>query len=143
MNIVGTPALTATCQRLREVVGNRRGTIVLGAPCAGKSTVIQLVSQASHAALCRLNPYAFPAEQLYGATHPTTQQWTDGVVPNILRAAGHSSLWLVFDGYLDSGWAEGLNPALDESSVLTLPSGERIVLHEDIKYGQLGDWVTV
>jgi dynein heavy chain len=82
-----------------------------------------------------LNPGALAASELYGAADPATGEWRDGVLARAVRDAcregeAEASLdqWVVLDGPVTSQWAETLNSVLDDSRVLTLLSGERILL---------------
>lgn len=71
-------------------------------------------------------------EELYGQFDIMTQQWTDGLASNIMRA--YSSLdtldkkWVVFDGPVDALWIENMNTVLDDSMTLCLSNGERVKL---------------
>ena len=95
-----------------------------------------------------------PKDELIGRLEPTTREWRDGVITDILRrtleaepSAAPSAErgseqgfapcaapsvakrhWLVFDGDVDPEWVEALNSVLDDNKVLTLPTGERLPL---------------
>jgi hypothetical protein len=71
---------------------------------------------------------------------PTTLEWTDGVFTGQLRAIltnmhGESKRrhWIVFDGDVDPEWAENLNSVLDDNRLLTLPSGERLEIPDNVR----------
>ena len=79
-------------------------------------------------------------EQLYGRLDASSGEWRDGLLTATLRAIlvdarGESSRrhWLVLDGDVDPGWAEGLNSVLDDNKVLTLPSGEQLPLPRHVR----------
>ena len=67
-------------------------------------------------------------------------EWTDGVFTAVLRAIlnnvkGESSRrhWIVFDGDVDPEWAENLNSVLDDNKLLTLPTGERLSIPDNVR----------
>lgn len=101
-------------------------------------------------------------DDLYGRLDATTREWTDGIFTDILRkiiannasaAAAPSAHdheehimqehckpttfprrhWIIFDGDVDPNWAENLNSVLDDNKMLTLPSGERLLLPSNVR----------
>ena len=87
-----------------------------------------------------IDPKAINKDALYGRLDSTTAEWTDGVFTQILRAVidnrrGESSKrhWIIFDGDVDPEWAENLNSVLDDNKLLTLPSGERLQVPDNVR----------
>jgi dynein heavy chain 1 len=87
-----------------------------------------------------IDPKAIHKDDLYGKLDATTAEWTDGVFTQVLRrvidnAKGESSKrhWIVFDGDVDPEWAENLNSVLDDNKLLTLPSGERLMIPPNVR----------
>mmetsp|Transcript_20729 Transcript_20729/g.31817 ORF Transcript_20729/g.31817 Transcript_20729/m.31817 type:complete len:188 (+) Transcript_20729:6466-7029(+) len=87
-----------------------------------------------------IDPKAINKEELYGKLDSTTAEWTDGVFTQILRKVidnhrGESSRrhWILFDGDVDPEWAENLNSVLDDNKLLTLPSGERLQIPDNVR----------
>ena len=79
-----------------------------------------------------LNPKSVTMGQLYGEVNPVTQEWTDGLVPTLVRMSVHDESdafnWIIFDGPVDALWIENMNSVMDDNRILTLPNGERIRL---------------
>ena len=87
-----------------------------------------------------IEPKAVSKDRLYGSLDQTTREWTDGIFTRILRdiiddahGLGNKRHWIVFDGDVDPEWIENLNSVLDDNKMLTLPSGERLLLPPNVK----------
>lgn len=87
-----------------------------------------------------VDPKAINKDDLYGKLDSTTAEWTDGVFTGVLRkvidnARGESLKrhWIIFDGDVDPEWAENLNSVLDDNKLLTLPSGERLTIPDNVR----------
>lgn len=87
-----------------------------------------------------IDPKAIDKNKLYGTLDGTTLEWTDGVFTSILRRIldnqkGESDRrhWIVLDGDVDPEWAENLNSVLDDNKMLTLPSGERLGIPNNMR----------
>eukprot|EP00808_Paulinella_micropora_P012801 g22584.t1 len=87
-----------------------------------------------------LDPKSISKTDLYGSLDPTTLEWTDGVFTHLLRkiidnqrGERQRDHWIIFDGDVDPEWAENLNSVLDNSKLLTLPSGERLELTPNVR----------
>ncbi len=132
--------------QLRQVIDMRHGVMMVG-PCAvGKSAALRILSEALEridgvkAELYIIDPKAFDKEALYGSLDGTTLEWTDGVFTSILRKILSNERgekdrrhWIVFDGDVDPDWAENLNSVLDDNKLLTLPSGERLGIPDNLR----------
>jgi len=132
--------------QLYETLAHRKGAIVLGKSMTGKTTMIHTLRDALTALvkkhkgtpihINRVNPKAMTSSRLFGNYVNHTREWRDGVLPSIFRSskfkAAEDKNWLVLDGPVDTGWAEGLNTALDDNRQLCLASGEVIQLQNHI-----------
>ena len=60
-----------------------------------------------------LNPKSVTMGNLYGEVNPVTQEWTDGLVPTLVRMAvsddSDNFHWITFDGPVDALWIENMN----------------------------------
>ncbi|WFD07771.1 hypothetical protein MVES1_003142 [Malassezia vespertilionis] len=122
------------------------GIILVGAAGTGKTAAwrtllaamehVDGVSSVAHV----IAPKVLSNEALYGTLDPTTREWTDGLFTALLRRIlenvrreREQRHWIVFDGDIDPDWVENLNSVLDENKMLTLPTGERLVLPPNVR----------
>jgi dynein heavy chain len=74
-----------------------------------------------------LNPKCVKMAELYGEVNFLTQEWTDGLVPCLMRRAledfSKTRHWIVFDGPVDALWIENMNTVLDDNMMLCLSNG--------------------
>ena len=89
-----------------------------------------------------IDPKAIGKESIYGKLDSTTLEWTDGIFTTIVRSVLRNTRgelrsnrrhWIVFDGDVDPDWAENLNSVLDDNGLLTLPSGERLRIPDNMR----------
>ena len=107
----------------------RHGVMVVGLTLTGKTTCHATLAGAlsqlkrdgnespSYEVVKRhaLNPKAVTMGELYGEVNSMTQEWTDGLVPTLVRMAvsddSDNLNWVVFDGPVDALWIENMNTA--------------------------------
>ena len=132
--------------QLKQVMEMRHGVMVVGPVGTGKSTALRVLLQVLESldgvkgSMYVVDPKAISKEQLYGSLDGTTLEWTDGVFTSILRRIlenqkGESDRrhWICFDGDVDPNWVENLNSVLDDNKLLTLPSGERLGIPNNVR----------
>ncbi|XP_032872211.1 dynein heavy chain 2, axonemal [Amblyraja radiata] len=133
--------------QLHETQSSRHSVMIVGKTGSGK-TVVWRTLQAALSLLHRsgepynlvkdypLNPKAVSLGELYGEYDLSTNEWTDGVLSNLMRIAcadeKPDDKWIVFDGPVDTLWIESMNSVMDDNKVLTLINGERISMPEQV-----------
>ena len=74
--------------------------------------------------------------ELYGEFDGITHEWTDGLVPTVVRECvsdtSKCKKWICFDGVVDTLWIESMNTVLDDNKKLCLTSGEIISLSDEM-----------
>uniref|UniRef100_A0A8C8SM12 Dynein axonemal heavy chain 2 n=1 Tax=Pelusios castaneus TaxID=367368 RepID=A0A8C8SM12_9SAUR len=143
-----TPFTVTKILQLFETKNSRHSTMIVGDTGSGK-TVTWRTLQATLSALCRggdaaynlvrdfpLNPKAVSLGELYGEYDLSTNEWTDGILSSLMRAAcadeKPDEKWIVFDGPVDTLWIESMNSVMDDNKVLTLINGERISMPDQV-----------
>lgn len=135
------------CTQLFNIQKYHQATIIMGRAGFGKTAVWRATLET----LKRLNDskhYSFvidtktlSKDSLYGELNKATLEWKDGVFTKILREANgglsdtfeKSIVWIIFDSDLDPEYTEVLNSALDDNKILTLPTGERLEIPENVR----------
>lgn len=131
------------CIQLYDTIMVRHGLMVVGESTCGKTVIIESLKMAmsklhgtngmTKVSTNKINPKSIRSHQLYGVFDMDTKQWTDGVLPRIMRelsANGEIAQreWIIFDGPVDAVWIENMNTVLDDNKKLCLTSGEIIKL---------------
>jgi len=132
--------------QLKQVLGMRHGVMLVGPSGVGKSSALHALMVALEKTeevkgeMYIIDPKAMNKDSLYGVLDGTTMEWTDGVFTGLLRTIlanqkGEADRrhWIVFDGDVDPEWAENLNSVLDDNKLLTLPSGERLSIPDNVR----------
>lgn len=137
---------TEKLTQLYELQQNHHGIIMVGKSGAGKSTCRDILSDSmakfsnkEHVNYI-IDAKVLSKEEIYGQLDSVTREWTDGLFTSILRKIRsnlrgemNKTSWIIFDGDIDPEWAENLNSVLDDNKILTLPTGERIELPENVR----------
>uniref|UniRef100_A0A7S1Y8A3 AAA+ ATPase domain-containing protein n=1 Tax=Grammatophora oceanica TaxID=210454 RepID=A0A7S1Y8A3_9STRA len=145
-DLVVAEAFVQKVLQLNMVIQMRHGIMMVGPVGGGKSVALKTLQRAlteidgSKVNMYVIDPKAMSKERLYGTLDGTTMEWTDGVFTSLLRRIldnqkGESEQrhWIVFDGDVDPEWAENLNSVLDDNKLLTLPSGERLGIPDNVR----------
>jgi dynein heavy chain len=146
------PSYITKIIQLFETLQVRHGVMVVGVTMTGKSTIFDIMAQAlkklkddgvphplrwfENVVVNRLNPKSITMNELYGNFDLMTNEWTDGLVPVIIRemisVENADRKWIIFDGPVDAIWIENMNTVLDDNKTLCLSNGERIKLPGEV-----------
>lgn len=125
--------------QLHRFLSIHHGIMLVGESATGKTQIWNALARVLDVEVHIINPKVLSKEKLFGSLDPTTREWTDGLftqslrkISDNLRGESRKHHWIVFDSEIDPDWAENLNSVLDDNKLLTLPSGERIKLPENV-----------
>ena len=128
--------------QLYETMLVRHGIMLVGAAAGGKSRIVEVLQAALQALdgraikVVRVNPKAIQAHEMYGATD-ASGEWVKGVFAVVWEKYNNRELpyntWVMLDGPVDTIWVEDLNSVLDDNKLLTLASGDRISMTDNVK----------
>ncbi|KAM6908086.1 dynein axonemal heavy chain 2-like [Lycodopsis pacificus] len=143
-----TPFAVTKVIQLYETKNSRHSSMLVGKTGSAKSvtwrTLQSVLSSLHHKGELGfnlvqdypLNPKAMSLGELYGENDLSTNEWSDGVLPSLMRSAcadeKPDEKWIVFDGPVDTLWIESMNSVMDDNKVLTLINGERISMPEQV-----------
>ena len=144
------PSFITKAIQVHETQLVRHGMMVVGEAGSGKSTICTILAKSLtqlyeenivdrdgfYKIVNRLilNPKSITAGQLYGEFNLLTNEWTDGLVPKLVRQCvldaneSPNRKWIMFDGPVDAVWIENMNTVLDDNKTLCLANSERIKL---------------
>eukprot|EP00615_Pteridomonas_danica_P016588 CAMPEP_0114385844 /NCGR_PEP_ID=MMETSP0102-20121206/6268_1 /TAXON_ID=38822 ORGANISM="Pteridomonas danica, Strain PT" /NCGR_SAMPLE_ID=MMETSP0102 /ASSEMBLY_ACC=CAM_ASM_000212 /LENGTH=3026 /DNA_ID=CAMNT_0001542557 /DNA_START=949 /DNA_END=10026 /DNA_ORIENTATION=- len=142
-NLQTVPIFSVKVIELYEMICVRHGLMVVGPTGGGKSKAIWTLKMAlsqlkregivgeryEKTEIYHCNPKSITMGQLYGAFDPNTNEWQDGILAGLMRAAiKHPDAdvlkWMLIDGPVDAIWIENMNTVLDDNKKLCLTSGE-------------------
>ncbi|KAJ6667676.1 hypothetical protein lerEdw1_015997 [Lerista edwardsae] len=148
-NLKDVDGFVTKCIQLYETTVVRHGLMLVGPTGSGKTKCYKVLAAAMTSLKGRpsvsgghyeavnyyiLNPKSITMGQLYGEFDLLTHEWTDGILPALIRvgaiATDHNKKWYMFDGPVDAVWIENMNTVLDDNKKLCLSSGEIIKLTE-------------
>jgi dynein heavy chain len=128
--------------QLYETQVVRHGYMLIGLSGVGKSVIIEILTESFadwdiQTRVIRMNPKAITDTQMYGKKS-ATDEWTPGVFSKLWETYIHKNKssknwWLCCDGPVDTLWIESLNTVLDDNRILTLASGDRLPMSENLK----------
>jgi dynein heavy chain len=142
--------LVKKIMQMNKLKKHRGSFILIGDASSGKTTSLSALAKALNQMAkestggvhpsVRIQKYfvkVFTVSELYGFAD-TTGVWQDGLLSRCIRSASnddHSDeKWIVLDGTNDATWMESLNSVLDNSKLMSLPSGERISVPDNVRF---------
>lgn len=131
------------CAEIYEQLIKRTGVCLFGPTSSGKTTCMNILKSAlsSMSQTIRtyvISPKSMSRAKLLGHLDLDTRQWHDGVLTQTTVAVNSEPSnvisWIICDGDIDPEWIEALNSVLDDNKLLTLPSGWRIQLGDNVNF---------
>uniref|UniRef100_A0A0N5CEB9 AAA+ ATPase domain-containing protein n=1 Tax=Strongyloides papillosus TaxID=174720 RepID=A0A0N5CEB9_STREA len=129
------------CFEIVEISRISKSLLILGRSLTGKSTILKIASEIlsqteeKEVIIKTFNPSRFSQDSIFGSFRQKYNDWHNGFLVEMLISGlgSNQELWIVFDGLLDSQWAESLNSLLDNNNKLNLANGESVFLKSNIK----------
>ncbi|MCQ2815651.1 MAG: hypothetical protein MJ252_00145 [archaeon] len=158
--LTGSPFLLNQTIQLYNNMNIKHGIMLVGETFSGKSTTLRLLqslNQTRYAAakgdpncpftdveIRTIYPKSVELDELYGKVMTGKDNtYIEGLLPFHLKDISNARFeedntkttmkWLVLDAPVDTLWVESLNTLLDDTKMLSLPSGFRINLKSDVK----------
>lgn len=145
-NYIPHPNWVQKILQLKMVLEMRHGVMIVGPSGAGKTSALRTLNaiyemyDGTKNEIYTIDPKSINKEALFGVLDGTTLEWKDGIFTCLLRniianqrGEADRRHWIVFDGDVDPEWAENLNSVLDDNKLLTLPSGERLSIPDNVR----------
>lgn len=135
------------CFQIYNLQKNQQALIVAGGAGFGKTVALKTVlkilkeSEDSENAVHTIDTKTLRKEEIYGFINRTTLEWHDGIFTSIVRnililnsqTVKKAKFWIVFDSDMDPEYSETLNSALDDNKLMTLPTGERLEIPDNLR----------
>jgi len=155
-NYTGSPYLVNQIILIQNYLKIKHGIMLVGDSLSGKTTAIKILQSLSKRLakkdqkeftdihITTIYPKSVELDDLYGKTYISSlgeTTYVEGLLPyhikdlcNLIKDEKSRLVkWLCLDGPVDSLWIESMNTLLDETKMLSLPSGYRINLKQDVK----------
>lgn len=156
----GSSYLVTQTVQLYNYMKIKHSVMLVGDSLSGKSTCLKILQSLStnkakkdmknefpefaNVHITTLYPKSIEIDDFYGkqvtSAQGTDSVYQEGLLPyhlkelcNMKKDESRFVKWLVLDGPVDSLWIESMNTLLDETKMLSLPSGYRINLKPDVK----------
>lgn len=125
---------------LHDVTSRYKGVVICGPSGSGKSSLLRSYAAYnakrggnSTASISYIYPNALTYDALYGYYRLDSDEWVDGIIPQVLKSSQSKSKWIILDGRLLPNWVVPLRSLLGDS-LLQLQSNERIASPKLITY---------
>ncbi len=141
--------LVKKIMQLNTIKNNRGSFMVIGDASSGKTAALSALAKALNqmskqstggaSTAVRIQKFfvkVFTISELYGCAD-SSGVWQDGLLSRCIRSVSNDDnldeKWIILDGTNDATWMETLNSVLDNSKLMSLPSGERISIPSNVR----------
>ncbi|XP_060835340.1 dynein axonemal heavy chain 2-like [Rhopalosiphum padi] len=149
-NLQPTDSAVLKIVQLYEIKSYRSSVIIIGNSGAAKSTTWKILRDTFILLKSEqinsfetvidyvLNPITLTIKELYGTYDHTSHEWVDGIFSSITRKIcsdnGLEQKWVILDGPIDSYWIENMSSIMDDTKILILENGERILIPKQVSF---------